>query len=125
VGRGTEKPFQQIGHPLLKDYEQIFTPVSMPGSSVHPPFEDEKCYGIEFVTKDFEEGISLDYLIEFHKAFADKEVYFNSFLTKLAGTESLRQQIEAGFSEEEIKMSWQAGLEKYKVLRDKYLIYED
>ncbi|MGM0579066.1 MAG: exo-beta-N-acetylmuramidase NamZ family protein [Bacteroidota bacterium] len=125
VGRGTEKPFQQIGHPALTDFEHTFTPVSMPGSSVHPPFEDEKCYGIDFESKDFEEGISLKYLIDFYKRFPDKDEYFNSFLTKLAGTESLRQQIEAGFSEEEIKMSWQAGLEGYKEMRVKYLIYKD
>lgn len=124
VGRGTEKPFQQIGHPLLTEFEHTFTPVSMPGSSVHPPFEDEKCYGLDFESKDFEDGISLKYLIEFYKSFPEKDEFFNSFLTKLAGTESLRQQIEAGFSEEEIKMSWQAGLKEYKELREKYLIYE-
>jgi uncharacterized protein YbbC (DUF1343 family) len=123
VGRGTEKPFQQIGHPSLKEYEHNFTPVSMTGSSLHPPFEDEKCYGIEFVSKDFEKGISLKYLIEFYNAFPDKEKYFNSFLTKLAGTESLRQQIEAGFSEDEIRMSWQTGLDAYKKMREKYLMY--
>jgi uncharacterized protein YbbC (DUF1343 family) len=124
VGRGTEKPFQQIGHPLLTGFEHTFTPVSMPGSSVHPPFEDEKCYGLDFESKDFEDGISLKYLIKFYKAFPDKDEFFNSFLTKLAGTESLRQQIEADFSEEEIKMSWRAGLEGYKELREKYLIYD-
>jgi len=124
VGRGTEKPFQQIGHPSLKEFEHTFTPVSMPGSSLHPPFENQKCFGIDFKTKDFEEGISLKYLIDFYKNFSNKDKYFNSFLTKLAGTESLRQQIEAGFSEEEIKMSWKAGLTDYKKMREKYLIYE-
>lgn len=124
VGRGTEKPFQQIGHPSLTDYEHTFIPISMPGSSVHPPFEDEKCFGIDFTSKNFEDGISLKYIIDFYQAFPDKDKYFNSFLTKLAGTESLRQQIESGFSEEEIKMSWQVGLEEYKRMREKYLIYK-
>jgi uncharacterized protein YbbC (DUF1343 family) len=125
VGRGTPKPFQQIGHPSLTQFEHTFTPVSMPGSSVHPPFENEKCYGIIFQQKDFEEAISLRYLIDFYNQFPEKEAYFNSFLTKLAGTKSLQQQIEAGFSEEEIKMTWQAGLEEYKKIRNNYLIYED
>ncbi|SMG33819.1 Uncharacterized conserved protein YbbC, DUF1343 family [Marivirga sericea] len=124
VGRGTKKPFQQIGHPELVEFGHTFTPVSMPGSSANPPFEDEKCFGINFETKDFKEGISIKYLIDFYKAFPDKDEYFNSFLSKLAGTESLRQQIEAGFSEEEIRMSWQPGLEEYKKMREKYLIYE-
>lgn len=124
VGRGTPKPFQQIGHPALGGLEHDFTPVSMPGSSAHPPFENEKCYGIDFESKDFQDGISLQYLIEFYKLFPDKDHYFNNFFTKLAGTTSLRQQIEAGFSETEIKMSWQAGLDKYKKMREHYLIYE-
>jgi len=124
VGRGTEKPFQQIGHPSLKEFEHTFTPVSMPGSSVYPPFENQKCFGIDFKSKGFEEGISLKYLIDFYKNFPTKDNYFNSFLTKLAGTESLQQQIEAGFSAEEIKMSWKAGLTDYKKMREKYLIYE-
>jgi uncharacterized protein YbbC (DUF1343 family) len=124
VGRGTEKPFQQIGHPELTSFEHIFTPESTPGSSQYPPFENEKCYGIDFESKDFEQGISLKYLIHFYNAFPNKDEYFNSFFTKLAGTESLRQQIEAGFSEEEMKMSWQADLEEYKKIRKKYLIYQ-
>jgi uncharacterized protein YbbC (DUF1343 family) len=124
VGRGTTKPFQQIGHPELTDFDHTFTPVSMPGSSAYPPFENKICYGIDFDTKHFAEGISLKYLIEFYKAFAEKGEYFNNFLTKLAGTESLRQQIELGFSEEEIKMSWKAGLEEYEKMREVYLIYE-
>lgn len=124
VGRGTEKPFQQIGHPSLGTFEHKFTPVSMPGSSAHPPFENQKCYGIDFESKDYQEGISLQYLIDFYKAFDDKDNYFNSFFTKLAGTKSLRQQIEADFTEEEIKMSWQAGLDEYKKMRAAYLIYE-
>jgi uncharacterized protein YbbC (DUF1343 family) len=124
VGRGTEKPFQQIGHPTLTSFEHRFTPVSMKGSSVHPPFKDEKCFGIDFVSKDFEKGISLKYLLKFYEAFPEKDEYFNSFLTKLAGTKSLRQQIEAGFSEEEIRMSWEAGLNQYNEMKGKYLIYE-
>jgi len=123
VGRGTEKPFQQIGHPSLTKFDHTFTPASMPGSSKYPPFENEKCYGISFDEKNYFDGFSLQYLIKFYEAFPQKDQFFNNFFTKLAGTKSLQQQIEAGFSEEEIKMSWQAGLEEYKKMRAQYLLY--
>ncbi|GAA5039611.1 hypothetical protein GCM10011506_39050 [Marivirga lumbricoides] len=123
VGRGTESPFQQIGHPDLKEYKHSFTPVSMPGSSVHPPFENKKCYGIIFKEKDVEGGFSLKYLIEFYNEFEEKKAFFNNFFVKLAGTKELQQQIEAGFNEEDIRMGWKADLESYHKMRESYLIY--
>ena len=36
---------------------------------------------------------------------------FNDFFTKLAGTKKLREQIEAGMTEKEIRKTWQEGLE--------------
>jgi len=124
VGRGTKKPFQQIGHPTLTNYTHHFTPVSMPGSSKYPPFENEKCFGLDFTSKEFENGFTLKYLIDFYNAFPNKDEFFNNFFIKLAGTESLQKQIEAGFSEDEIRMSWQAELEAYRKKRQKYLIYK-
>jgi len=54
----------------------------------------------------------------------DKTVFFNDFFTKLAGTKKLREQIEAGMTEKEIRKTWQEGLEQFKEVRKKYLIYE-
>ena len=55
----------------------------------------------------------------------DKFFVSPNFFDKLAGTTKLRKQIEEGVSEEEIRASWQADLEKYKVIRKKYLLYPD
>jgi len=41
----------------------------------------------------------------------------------LAGTKILRQQIEAGQTEEAIRASWQKGLEAFKKMRQPYLLY--
>ena len=38
--------------------------------------------------------------------------FFIPFIDKLAGTDTLRKQIEAGWSEEQIRESWEPGLEK-------------
>ena len=49
----------------------------------------------------------------------------SNFFEKLAGNGDLRKQIEAGMSEEEIRATWQPGLQHFKEIRKKYLIYED
>lgn len=122
VGRGTVYPFQQIGHPSLTEYTHSFTPVSMPGSSLHPPFENEKCYGILFEDK-IKGGFSLKYLIAFYNQFPEQQAFFNNFFIKLAGTVELQQQIMAGFNEEDIRTSWKNDLFHYNKMREQYLIY--
>jgi uncharacterized protein YbbC (DUF1343 family) len=42
---------------------------------------------------------------------------------KLAGNSTLKQQIIAGKTEEEIRQSWEPALSKYKAMRSKYLLY--
>ncbi|PYF74381.1 exo-beta-N-acetylmuramidase NamZ domain-containing protein [Pedobacter nutrimenti] len=41
------------------------------------------------------------------------------------GTDELRKQIIAGVPEAEIRKSWQPGLQKFKAIRAKYLLYPD
>ena len=48
-----------------------------------------------------------------------------SFFNKLAGNNELWKQIKAGKSEDEIRASWQPGLDAFKVIRKKYLLYPD
>ena len=44
----------------------------------------------------------------------NKEVFFNNFFDKLAGNDKLRNQIEIGLNEDEIKNSWKNELENFK-----------
>jgi uncharacterized protein YbbC (DUF1343 family) len=129
LGRGTQLPFVQVGHPLLKGkYNYSFTPVSIAGMSENPPQKDQVCYGIDLRNYDISTikskgQINLSWLIELYKAFPDKPHFFNAYFTKLAGTEILRKQIEAGKTETQIRQSWAAGLSKFRVTRSKYLLY--
>jgi len=126
LGRGTPFPFQVIGSPLLKDkYKFSFTPVSIPGVSDNPPQKDNVCYGVDLRHYNIvKEGkIDLKMVMDMYKIFPDKEHFFTSYFTKLAGTDQLRKQIEAGKSEEEIRLSWEPALSQYKLMRKKYLIY--
>ena len=40
-----------------------------------------------------------------------------SFFNKLAGTDTLFNQIESGMNEEEIRKSWQQGLNEFEKIR--------
>ena len=41
----------------------------------------------------------------------------------LAGSDRLYNQLKAGWTEEQIRQTWQADLEKFKELRKKFAIY--
>jgi len=124
VGRGTETPFQVIGNPELKDQPYSFTPVSIEGMAKNPPFENKPCHGIDLRNVVVQPDINLDYLISMYSAYPDKEKFFNNFFDKLAGNSTLKQQVKDGLTKEQIRKSWQADLETYKLMRKKYLLYE-
>lgn len=124
VGRGTQTPFQLIGHPLLTSMSDTFTPVSIAGMSKNPPFENQLCYGLNLSGVGVKNQMDLSYLIQFYLIFPDKEKFFIPYFEKLAGTSRLREQIKSGMSEEAIRDSWQSGLDAYKERRKKYLLYE-
>ena len=129
VGRGTDFAFQVIGHPDLKSNNFSFTPESRNGAT-NPPFKKVKCNGFNLdnfasiYLKNLR-SIYLYWLIATYKELSDKTKYFNSYFDKLAGTSKLRQQIIAGVSEEEIHKSWKSDIDKFKIIRKKYLLYPD
>ncbi len=129
VGRGTDYPFQVIGHPDYSPGSYKFTPHAIQGVASKPKFDGKTCYGLSLQgTREMvmrERQLHLVWLIEMYRFFKDRKDFFNSYFSKLAGTDELQNQIESGFSEEEIRNSWQPGLEKFKQIRKKYLMYPD
>ena len=131
LGRGTDKPFQVLGHPKLNETFS-FTPMPNEGAK-EPPLNGQKCFGIDLSTLTTgsimaEKQIQIHYLIDFHekmKAKGEKFFLDNHFIDKLAGTDALRKQIESGKTEKEIRATWQPGLDAFKKIRAKYLIYSD
>ncbi len=126
VGRGTTIQFQLYGSPYYRKTPFTFTPISREGAK-HPKYENKKCYGVdlrgEFITTS--EGINLSYILDAYKHYRFKKKFFlkNRFFDKLAGSSKLRRQIIAGKSVRYIKRSWQKGLNRFKSIRQKYLIY--
>jgi uncharacterized protein YbbC (DUF1343 family) len=138
LGRGTLRPFTMLGAPALAGiYEYSFRPVSIPGMSEHPLYQDSVCYGLTFGNTDIEtfrtkKQIDLHWLFEFYNAYPDKKIFFDASRSnqignfdKLAGTSSLRKQIVAGLPEQAIRQSWEPALSRFKSKRKKYLIYPE
>lgn len=125
VGRGTNLQFQIIGSPLLDSCSYSFSPSSQSGAK-YPKHESLKCCGWDLSKFKIDKGINLSYLIECFNQYNSKGIpFFNSFFDKLAGSNVLRVLIEAGWSEVQIKETWQEGLQLYKEQRLNYLIYPE
>ena len=129
AGRGTKKPFELYGHPQYKSKKFSFVPKSRAGAK-YPKFQNKKCYGVDLSKKNLgairnKKQIDLLYLQDAYAKFPNKKKFFlkNKFMDKLAGTEQLRKQIQNGLSEVKIRASWQKGLNKFKKIRMKYLMY--
>ena len=136
-GRGTDHPFQVFGHPSLPKNLYSFTPRSRDGAK-NPKLKDQLCYGWNLaaepavVLSKIDNQMQLDYLLEAYRLFPDKASFFLGkpnaeptayFFNKLAGNSQLMQQIKEGKTEEEIRASWQPGLENFKKIRARYLLY--
>ena len=125
VGRGTNLQFQIIGSPLLDSCSYSFSPSSQSGAK-YPKHESLKCCGWDLSKFKIDKGVNLSYLIECFNQYNSKGIpFFNSFFDKLAGSNVLRVLIEAGWSEVQIKETWQEGLQLYKEQRLNYLIYPE
>lgn len=102
VGRGTDYPFEWVTY----------------GTDTL----DLRSYSVGEENPDL---IDLWPLMEMYRRVPQGKFFLKSnFFEKLAGTTELRRQIEAGMSENEIRATWQPGLERFKEIRKKYLIYQ-
>ncbi len=128
VGRGTETPFQVYGHPLMEG-KYSFTPKQEKGKRA-PLHCDKTCHGENIYNfaenyKNNKAELKLNWLINAYNQLHEKDNFFNNFFVKLSGTKDLQNQIIEGVTEDDIRHSWQAGIDDFKTTRDKYLIYDD
>ena len=122
AGRGTTMQFQIYGSPFLEKSTFSFTPQANEGAK-YPKYKNKRCFGEDLRTARNENKLNLSYLIKAYQQNTTKE-FFNTFFTKLAGTEKLQKQLEKEVSEKEIRASWKKDLEAFKEVRNKYLIYK-
>jgi uncharacterized protein YbbC (DUF1343 family) len=133
LGRGTNKQFQILGHPLLSSVKEAsfsFTPVPNEGAS-DPVLNGQLCYGFDMSEGNsiFEwknDQLNIGIIIKMYQLFPEKDKFFKktNSIELLSGYSEFRTQIESSVPEEEIRKGWQAGIEEFKKTRLKYLIYE-
>ncbi|GAT61800.1 hypothetical protein PJIAN_1385 [Paludibacter jiangxiensis] len=129
LGRGTDAPFEQYGHPNMQGYSYSFTPRSIAGAKF-PTQLDRLCHGVDFRSVPsnevlFQKGVDLSYLIDAYKNLNLDDFFFNSFFEKLIGVSYVRKMIIEGKSADEIKARWKDDVEKFKQQRKPYLLYPE
>lgn len=129
VGRGTDKPFQVIGHPTMQNTNYTFTPQPTEGA-MNPKYSGQECHGFNLYQfgKEYMKDTKKIYLFWLegtYKNTPDKATFFDENFNYHAGNATLQKQIKDGVSEAEIRNSWQEGITKFKAVRKKYLLYKD
>lgn len=128
LGRGTRLPFQIYGHPNMLGYDYTFTPQSIPGAK-NPPQLNRICHGVNLSELSNEEiwkkGVDLSYLIDAYRNLNMDDYFFRPFFELLTGRDYVRKMIKQGKNADEIKAMWKEDVEKFKIQRKPYLIYEE
>jgi uncharacterized protein YbbC (DUF1343 family) len=129
VGRGTDLPFQVVGHPTLTKGPYTFTPQPKQGA-MEPKYKGQLCKGFNLTDfgKEYMKDYKKVYLFWLSGLYADtpaKETFFDENFNYHAGNSTLQKQIKEGWTEAEIRDTWQLGINCYKKIRQKYLLYKD
>lgn len=135
IGRGTDFPFQVIGHPALKSKGIlgreifVFTPRSTEGAK-NPPLKDQICYGVDLRsippdTELWSNGIDLGYVVDCYQKMGLGANFFLPIFNKLTGVDYVREMIMAGKPAVEIEAMWQDDVSRFRTRRKPYLLYEE
>lgn len=131
VGRGTDWPFQIIGHPQFKNSQFSFIPEPNFGSK-KPKLKGQECKGIDFIESGLsvmqnQHQIQLSWFMQFYNDLNLKEQFFlsNNFINLLAGSNTFKNNLINGLTEAEIRLTWEPALSEFKIKRKHYLLYSD
>lgn len=143
-GRGTSKPFQYIGAPWSDgklvagklnsmkipgvNFRAIrFIPMPDSITDPNPKYKGKQCSGIFIQVenrKTFRPVITALKMISVLLTLYPSQFEFQPLsFDKRAGTSSTRTGMEKGVPVESLKSSWSVGLEDFRKLRTKYLLY--
>ena len=131
IGRGTDIPFQIYGAPYFDSKLFKFTPKSSYGSK-YPKYKEMDCFGEDLRTLSLDSlkninSLNFNWLVKSFKTSNESLDFFNKngFFNLLAGTDKIMNLIKGGASGVQIRETYQMELEKFKLIRKKYLIYDD
>ena len=131
IGRGTDSPFQLYGAPYFDSKLFKFTPKSSYGSK-YPKYKEVECFGKDLSTLSLDSlrninALNFNWLVKSFKMSNEALDFFNKneFFNLLAGTDKIMNLIKGGANGFQIRETYQNELEKFKLIRKKYLIYDD
>ncbi|MFP4227330.1 MAG: exo-beta-N-acetylmuramidase NamZ domain-containing protein [Salinivenus sp.] len=149
-GRGTDRPFLQVGFPWPADDVQVLLDTlqarSLPGLAIDttrfvprprsgapaPRYEGDSLHGLRLQITDqtavqpVEAGLHLLHAA-YHRAQARGDTSFVSrpaHLTRLAGTDRLRDMLEQGVSAETLVTEWTEDVDAFRDRRRPFLLYD-
>lgn len=143
-GRGTLRPFENIGAPYIDGskwakalndaklkgvaFEAVeFTPRSIPNMATRPKRLGEKCGGVlvKVTNRDVLEPVKVGVamLVTAKALYPDSLKWRERSIDRLSGTPKLRKAIDAGATTEEIVVMWKSDVEQFKKVRAKHLLY--
>ncbi|MCH8810765.1 MAG: DUF1343 domain-containing protein [Gemmatimonadetes bacterium] len=139
VARGTAAPFQQIGAPWL-DGEALAETMNgyglsgvrfeavkfVPDAPSDGKFDGVEVSGVRLVATSPEYDpthAAVALLVETHRMSGTQWGWLQAHFDRLAGTDLLRQAIDAGTAVDEILSGWRQELEAFMRVREQYLIY--
>jgi uncharacterized protein YbbC (DUF1343 family) len=127
LGRGTSTPFQVLGHPSFPDTSFAFTPLPTELNK-EPRYVNKRCYGLDLRHSDYifehPHQLELRWLLRFSKELKELNFFEQNF-NYHSGNNEFQEQLKDGKSPEEIRKAWQPGIEAFKKIREKYLLYGD
>ena len=142
VGRGTDAPFEQLGHPEVALGEDAFTPRPIPGAAPHPKHEGRLCQGqrLTSLATTWREsadkhrgmavpGFSLEPLWEWANAWRQAHGSLDGFITsasffdKLAGTDAIRLSLEANEPLATLEQAWRKDHLAFHEAAQPYFLY--
>ncbi|MCI0494215.1 DUF1343 domain-containing protein [candidate division KSB1 bacterium] len=145
-GRGTAKPFENIGAPWLDNVSLTnilqesgisgvsidtisYIPVDMPGAAMNPKYEGQLCHGLLLSVTDPRQFQSVAFGL--HLICAAKKLHPDKFAWNsqrsprlMFGNDETPVAIDAGQTAEQIIESWTPDLVTFQLIREKYLLYE-
>lgn len=134
-GRGTPKPFEMMGAPFVdgKAWADALNARNLPGVTFEPitftpdsrRFKGEQCGGVTVKVTDRNNLKAVEMGIHMLQTVAQlypDQVKITDYADRLMATPELRTRILTE-DVDSIVESWQPGLEKFKALRAKHLLY--
>ncbi|MFQ6677077.1 MAG: exo-beta-N-acetylmuramidase NamZ domain-containing protein [Fidelibacterota bacterium] len=143
-GRGTDHPFKWIGAPwvdgkqlsqmmILKHLPGVsfkpisFTPVSLPGKSLYPKYENVPCEGVSITILNYREfepvSTGIQILGVIHQLYPE-HFELKTSLPRLWGNQDLSQIINSDGDAEALFQSYEKSIQDFKKLSTSYYLYK-